>query len=238
MEHKIGYIIAIFLSLSTLFASDIAERIYQNECGSNPQKLIHQNRGENFFSLGIGHFIWYPEGVHERFEESFPKLIAYLQTKGYQTPKWLTPNTKAPWRDINSAKRDKRYYELMDLLLNSFDMQMDFMVDRFKNFTENSPTLSKKIEKILELKNGEFMLVDYLNFKGSGLNKNERYGEEGWGLKQVLECMRDGYITQDEFIRCAKEVLRKRVKNSPKKRGEKRWLKGWFNRIDSYKEYR
>jgi len=40
---------------------------------------------------------------------------------------------------------------------------------------------------------------------------------------------------KEEFAKCAKKVLQERVKNSPPERGEKRWLKGWFNRIDTYK---
>jgi hypothetical protein len=37
-----------------------------------------------------------------------------------------------------------------------------------------------------------------------------------------------------EFARCAKKVLQQRVDNSPKENNEKRWLKGWFKRIDTY----
>jgi len=39
---------------------------------------------------------------------------------------------------------------------------------------------------------------------------------------------------EEEFSDCAKKVLEERVRNSPASRGEKRWLKGWFNRIDTY----
>ena len=46
--------------------------------------LTHWNEGEDFPSLGIGHFIWFPEGVDAPFDEQFPALISYLRQ---QVPK-------------------------------------------------------------------------------------------------------------------------------------------------------
>ena len=40
----------------------IGKRIWQNECGGTADGLTSWNAGENFASLGIGHFIWYPKG--------------------------------------------------------------------------------------------------------------------------------------------------------------------------------
>jgi len=33
---------------------------------------------------------------------------------------------------------------------------------------------------------GAYILIDYINFKGDGINKGERYQGKGWGLYQVL----------------------------------------------------
>ncbi len=78
---------------------------------------------------------------------------------------------------------------------------------------------------------GLYALVDYLNFKGAGTSASETYQGRGWGLKQVLIAT-DGKL--ESFILSAKKVLTERVDNSPKERGEERWLKGWLARIDSY----
>lgn len=40
----------------------IGERVFENECASREESLIDWNEGEDFLSLGIGHFIWYPRG--------------------------------------------------------------------------------------------------------------------------------------------------------------------------------
>src|SRR3954471_11898455 len=56
----------------------IGKRIWQNECGGSVDGLTSWNSAENFASLGIGHFIWYPAGVEGPFEESFPKMVAWF----------------------------------------------------------------------------------------------------------------------------------------------------------------
>src|SRR5690606_40272199 len=65
------------------------------------QCLVHWNEGEAFPSLGIGHFIWYPEGVEGRFVESFPQLIAYMSQRQASVPDWLRglDPLDAPWPD-------------------------------------------------------------------------------------------------------------------------------------------
>ena len=39
-------------------------KIWQNESGATVSGLTHWNEGEEFPSLGIGHFIWYPHGFN------------------------------------------------------------------------------------------------------------------------------------------------------------------------------
>ncbi|MGL4254471.1 MAG: hypothetical protein ACRCR2_10650, partial [Fusobacteriaceae bacterium] len=43
----------------------VGKLIYRNETGEKREFLVHWNRGEEFPSLGIGHFIWYPENFKE-----------------------------------------------------------------------------------------------------------------------------------------------------------------------------
>ncbi len=241
MEYPINLLKILILSISlSIFAqeidiSSISQKIYQNECSSNPKYLVHWNKGENFPSLGIGHFIWYPKGIHERFDESFPKLIKYMQKKGLKVPQYLTK--EAPWQNRNEMFEDeKRVENLRNFLINTMDIQASFMQQRLKNWILkiDSKIAKKNFIKLSEEKMGYYLLIDYLNFKGSGLKESERYKNQGWGLLQVLECMQSTLDPKVEFGNCAKKLLKLRVKNSPKSRGEKRWLKGWFNRIDTY----
>ena len=81
--------------------------------------------------------------------------------------------------------------------------------------------------------------MDYVNFKGEGTNKNERYKGQGWGMLQVLQEMRgeaDGVAAVKEFSASAERVLARRVANAPK--DESRWLAGWKNRARSYANWK
>ena len=51
--------------------------------------LTSWNQGEDFASLGIGHFIWYPKGRRGPFEESFPKLVSFVSKRGANLPTLL-----------------------------------------------------------------------------------------------------------------------------------------------------
>jgi len=74
----------------------IAYRICDNETGGAPGVLTHWNRGEDFASLGIGHFIWYPEGKRGPFQESFPRVLSYLEEHGVKLPAWLQGRPPCP----------------------------------------------------------------------------------------------------------------------------------------------
>ena len=77
------------------------------------------------------------------------------------------------------------------------------------------------------------MLLDYVNFKGEGINKKERYEGKGWGLKQVLLAMPQNENNPlRNFAFSADEVLTRRVINAP--RDESRWLAGWRIRVHGY----
>jgi hypothetical protein len=74
------------ITLSHTDALKIGKRIWQNECNGTIAGLTSWNEGENFASLGIGHFIWYPKGQRGPFEESFPKLINFISRRGAKLP--------------------------------------------------------------------------------------------------------------------------------------------------------
>ena len=222
----------------------IAYKIYQNECAANPKNLLHWNKGENFPSLGIGHFIWYPKGVHERFEESFPKFITYLKSQKVAIPKWLEEQKYAPWNSAKEMQKSNQAKQLQTFLIHTIPQQAAFIKSRVTNILprllQSTPKKNHNHIKTIfyALKhspNGNYILIDYLNFKGAGTNLHERYHNQGWGLLQVLLLMKNTNNPTLEFMKCAKKILLRRVKNAPPSRDEKRWLRGWFNRINTYK---
>jgi hypothetical protein len=80
-------------------------------------------------------------------------------------------------------------------------------------------------------------MIDYVNFKGEGLKPEENYKGEGWGLLQVLIAMEtpeDAQKAPRAFADAAKQILKRRVENSPPERKEQRWLGGWLNRCETY----
>lgn len=238
---------AFSLSISSQEASKIGERIWQNECAGTVEGLTTWNKGENFASLGIGHFIWYPAGKKEQFQETFPMLLAFLQKEKKPLPAWLNSASECPWpsrEEFYKNIQSDEMKELRQFLLDTRSLQAIFIANRLVNalpqMLENcSPDEKKKITAIFyrlaEDTNGLYALIDYLNFKGAGTSSNEAYKGEGWGLLQVLQQVPPtSQKPLVDFVKGAKTVLTRRVQNSPPERNEGRWLRGWFNRLDTY----
>lgn len=229
----------------------IGNLIYINECGGKTENLVVWNEGEEFPSLGIGHFIWYPSGKEGPFQETFPALLKYYRARGIKLPKWIEklPNEDPPWDNreefINDATSE-RVRELRQFLIDTIPLQTSFLVSRFQtsldNLLEYSPEgvhdqIKTQFFRVANSPMGMYALIDYVNFKGEGTNSSERYMGEGWGLLQVLEEMNGtetGASALNEFVEAAGKVLERRVENSPPERNEKRWLPGWKNRLSTY----
>jgi hypothetical protein len=229
----------------------IGAKVFENECASNDDNLINWNEGENFLSLGIGHFIWYPRDTEKLFDESFLEFLEYAKSSGERLPDWLDikPFPACPWKSRDSFLKGQSNAILMELrgfLLKTKPLQSAFIVRRLK---ESLPLMLKEAaegerEKVAlrfhllaSIPKGVYLLADYINFKGLGILGSERYHGKGWGLLQVLEGMsKEGYSADliEEFVRSANNVLEARVENAPLERNEKRWLPGWKNRINSY----
>ncbi|MCK5664860.1 MAG: hypothetical protein KAI17_15320, partial [Thiotrichaceae bacterium] len=62
----------------------IGDQIFKNETGGKIEQLVHWNHREDFASMGIGHFTWYPAGRRARYGNTFPGLLDYLQKNGVQ----------------------------------------------------------------------------------------------------------------------------------------------------------
>lgn len=225
----------------------VAEKVFQNECGGNEKYLVTWNRGEEFPSLGIGHFIWYPKGVRGPFTESFPALLAFAVNQGAEVPAGLTPQNPAPWssrKQFIAQLQNPFTTDLRNWLKSNRDLQARFIIHRFNKgipqLLEHVPPLERdviagRIQHLLASSQGTYALIDYTNFKGEGINPRERYRGQGWGLLQVLRNMDEGNEPLNAFADSASAMLERRVENSPPQRDEKRWLAGWLRRIDSYR---
>jgi hypothetical protein len=233
--------------LSREEAEVIGKRIYANECAAKAEKLVWWNDGENFASLGIGHFIWYPAGKKGPFEETFPSLLAFLIENGVEIPTWLKTAEHCPWsskEEYSNKTQDAKKKELQAVLARSIPLQVMFIAKRFELARDEILTaaaneeqknhISKQIEALGQSLQGKYALLDFLNFKGRGIAKTETYRGEGWGLKQVLEKMSDKGDSLSSFVETAKSLLKRRVQNAPPERNEERWLTGWLARIDNY----
>lgn len=231
----------------------IAKLIFHNECASKESCLTSWNRGEEFASLGIGHFIWYPQGTAEsdkKFSESFPSLMAYLHSRGVEIPGWIQPGQGSPWLDRKSfekAQNRPKMNEIRQILIKTMPLQADFMKKRFDHalarMLETVPesactSLKRQYQRVAAAPMGMYALMDYVNFKGEGTNPKERYQGQGWGLLQVLGDMQSGEGLEaiHAFADAANRMLTRRVKLSPPARNEKRWLPGWRKRLRTYIE--
>jgi hypothetical protein len=236
----------ITITLSPSEVQRIGKLILQNECGGKVDNLIFWNEAEEFPSLGIGHFIWFPRHKKLQFEQTFPELIGFLQ-KHTPLPSWLEhpdAHTFCPWRtreDFLAASKTSHMLQLKKLLLTTIDLQAEFIVRRFerslKPLVARFPHIKNQVLRLLKTPGGVSAMIDYANFKGLGLTTLERYNNCGWGLLQVLERMKGsahGQVALSDFIKQAKHVLNVRVQNAPPTKDERRFLLGWFNRLDRY----
>jgi hypothetical protein len=239
------------LSLSHSDALKIGKEVWKNECNGTVSGLTSWNRGEDFASLGIGHFIWYSKGRRGPFEESFPKVVNFISSRGGKLPTFLLgvgAGEPCPWNsraEFVRAQNATEMNQLRTFLADTIDLQAEFLVARLeaslpKMLADATPAdrtnVQQQFERLTKTPQGCYALVDYVNFKGEGVLPTERYQGQGWGLLQVLESMHGNSESgaADEFARAAKAVLTRRVHNAPAERHESQWLSGWLRRVNSY----
>ena len=251
---KISVLLAMLLAATSLIAAEISDnqateigrRIWKNECAGTVAGLTSWNAGENFASLGIGHFIWYPAGQRGPFEESFPGLARFLKANGQPVKDWMLG--PCPWKtrsEFTGAAKGPELTELRSLLAGTIALQARYAADRLhaalpKMLAAAPPNdrarVAENFRRVAAEPLGYYALMDYVNFKGEGINPSERYRGQGWGLLQVLSDMKPGGAALPAFERSADEQLTLRVKNSPPERNEAKWLPGWRNRLKTYLE--
>jgi len=239
------------IRLSEADAAAIGRKIWQNECAGTVEGLTSWNAGEDFPSLGIGHFIWYIDGRPGPFQESFPPLIAYMQQKGTAVPAWVASAKGSPWKsrsEFLAAQSTPQMKEMRQFLANTVSVQTGFIVQRLEQALPKmrdvtsgdaeKTRLRENFYKMAGSRTGLYALIDYVNFKGEGVKAEEKYKGQGWGLRDVLLEMgpnAGGQTSANEFSEAAKRVLQRRIKNAPADRGESRWSAGWMNRCETYK---
>ena len=237
------------LNLSAKEAADVGQKIWRNECSGTVAGLTSWNSGEEFPSLGIGHFIWYPQGTKGPFDESFPKMLSFIKEHGAKVPDWLSPTMPCPWLSRAEFLKDQsgeHMKQLRDLLSSTVGLQTDYIVQRLEGalpkILDKAPEgdrerVKKQFERVLHSGSaGAFALIDYVNFKGEGILDSEKYNGEGWGMLQVLQGMSEKTPAVQSFSDSAKEALARRVRNSPPARNEQKWLPGWTRRVNDYKQ--
>jgi hypothetical protein len=240
------------LAISDAQALTAGKRLWKNECGGTVEGLTSWNAGEDFASLGIGHYIWYPQGRRGPFEESFPELVRFLAAEKVSLPAWLAAAGACPWdtrADFTRDRNSPRMKELRALLARTVGLQARFSANRLEaalpKMAADAPgaereRVRRQFYRVAASPGGAYALIDYVNFKGEGVLQTERYKGRGWGLAQVLAGMSGdpsappGAEALREYSASAERVLTERVANSPAERGEARWLPGWKNRVRSY----
>ncbi len=241
---------SILPTLSNAQKLKIGNKIWKNESAGKISGLTAWNVGEEFPSMGIGHFIWYPANYNGPFTESFPAFIKYAQSKGRtDIPAWVLKSPDCPWQSRASFQRDMQKAHLTSLrsfLSSTVELQTEFIMYKSRAAlkkmlrtvsTSEQTRIRSNYAKVAATANGTYALIDYVNFKGEGINPKERYNGKGWGLLQVLQNMKtvsSGQAAAREFAASAKRTLERRISNSPAARGEKRWREGWHNRCDTY----
>jgi hypothetical protein len=238
-------------------AKKIGQKIWLNETGGKIDAITSWNANEEFASLGIGHFIWFPVGKWLPFEESFPALLEFMRKKNVRLPAWLDqPQIPAnPWTSRAEFRKNAnapRMKELRQFMLDTVTEQTQFMMARAQGAMEKilktTPDGPERdhiviqFTRVVRASENFYPLIDYINFKGEGTNPNEAAmnretgRRQGWGLKQVLLKMNgdgsDPKAVRDEFADAAQFVLQQRVRNLPSNRV---FETGWLRRIATYR---
>ncbi len=237
-------------------AKRIGQKIWLNETGGKIDAITSWSANEEFASLGIGHFIWFPVGKWLPFEESFPALLEFMRKKSVHLPAWLdqTQIPANPWTsraEFRKNSNSPQMKELRQFLLDTVAEQTQFMVARAQGAMEKilktTPDGTERehiviqFTRVIRASENFYPLIDYINFKGEGTNPNEAAmnsetgRRQGWGLKQVLLKMNgdtsDPKAVRAEFADAAQFVLQQRVRNLPSNRV---FEVGWLRRIATY----
>lgn len=253
-ESDQNYALRLDREESLVFARFSAKWEFDN----NDDDITSWNEGENFASVGIGHYLWYPQYSNPQdqppYEESFPSLIKFM-AQGCNAGPFphvvaFNPQTlkiaKCPWRTRKSfydSFRSEDLRELRTFLLSTDSQfcQVQYQLSKL-NDTLNAITGRSSVRALIDTlvlnPRGVRALLDYSNFKGTGLNPDENYQGFRWGLKQVLEDAAIDFEADSSFDE-AFTLVTQSAKNRLTKRAAiqesvAKFLTGWLARISGY----
>lgn len=218
---------------------EFGAKMFANECASKKEYLVWWSPKEDFANFGIGHFIWFPAGKKFPFIEQFPELVGFYLEKNEPIPPVINMYklTGLPWSSKAELDSDSRKQEVIDWLASTTGIQAAFIIfkamDSLKEIAANNPEVLYMLNELCETSRGRYAVVDYLNFKGTGLDPKERIRGEGWGLLQVLEILKRPDV--DNFIDAAAEVLKRRVINYTDEQNDLKFIDGWLKRLETYR---
>ncbi len=246
------------IQVSPELAAKVGRQVWLNETGGVRDVITAWNASEDFASLGIGHFIWFSEGLKSRFVESFPAMMEFLRNRGARPPRWLdvAPVPPSPWKtkqEFERAFHSEKMTNLRAFLLDTFGLQAQFLALRMQ---EALPRIEESLQnqkdrthvrnqfnRVVAASDDLYPLIDYINFKGEGISESETFSNrksdrpEGWGLKQVLLAMqgtsKEPRVVLGEFADAARFALLRRIANNPR---DKRWKQGWMARVETYRK--
>jgi hypothetical protein len=214
-------------------------KFFANECGSQKRYLVWWSPKEDFANFGIGHFIWLKTGSTLPFVEQFPELIAFYLEKREPVPEFVNRHkfTGCPWKNREELDGDPMKDEIIEWMASTTYIQAGFIIfkamDSIRDIIQSNPGVETQFRELSKTPQGRFAVVDYLNFKGTGLDPAERLKGEGWGLLHVLKNMKTTDL--DSFIRSACEVLTRRVNNYTDDWNDLAFLDGWIKRVEAYR---
>ena len=229
----------------------VAKKIYSNQLSNDPTQLVKWNEVGNFAVLGINQLIWYPANKSGSFSETFPAYVEFAKANNVPVPAWIAqrPSRGGPWADaaaFQRASNDPQMRELRGFMAKTLNVQANFMINRLQ---QRMPTMVNSLpasdrqrvmtnfQRLAQSPGGIYPLLDYLQFKGDGMNPAQRYNGQGWGLLQVLQSMQEtsaGPAALAEFRRAADDTLVQRIANAPSDKREARLLNDWLKRINTY----
>lgn len=245
------------IEVSPELAEKVGHQVWLNETGGSRDDITAWNASEDFASLGIGHFIWFSDGLETKFVESFPAMLDFLRSRGARPPDWLdvSPVPPSPWKSKRAFERDfhsARMTDLRKFLHDTIGLQAQYLAQRMRDAlprieaslpdTDARDHVRRHFNRVVAASKDLYPLIDYINFKGEGISEAETFPNrktgkpEGWGLKQVLLAMQGtssepGEVL-DEFADAARFALKRRIANNPP---DKRWQRGWLARVETYR---
>ena len=210
--------------------------------------LTHWNKGEDFASLGIGHFIWYKAGERGPFTESFPGLLDALAASRADLARLAPGQPPCPWSDRDAFFADfrgPRLNELRAILTDTIGVQARYAADRLRvglaQNTRRRPGLGAPGApgplRPRRLRAQRRVRADGLReLQGRGHQYRRALQRRRLGPAPGPQGMMDsasGQPSVKAFAESADAALAARGQQ-PAARDENRWLPGWRKRLLTY----